>query len=346
MTSGVTALKQNPIPSIDDYLGPGDQRFFGEGFKRGVHEVGEIVVGHDESGTGYVRGRASVAYPSDWSRKGDTDQRPHLSTIDVLVLGVQLSEVYLAHSRGLDEQQRAGAWIRKARIKAGSSPVEEDLQGFDIQAVPTEVRPSPDGADRLVTVLDAKIGTLTVRTEIDHPVGTPVSTTGTYPSLDAVLGESPQRPFGTGYKSRRQTIENIEFTGAGDTARTASGVGFVLRDDAPTQGRGVEGRYHSSVSMIDSFVVGLQLGQVLLYELDGVSRANSNTLWMRQTVLEADSPLRPLAEITTTSAHLADSMVLNTSKGETWRRADIVGELGGIRLRASVAHQLPRDERP
>ncbi|MFC4606535.1 AvrD family protein [Streptomyces maoxianensis] len=342
MSSGATKLRRNRIPSIDDYLGPRDQRFFGEGFKRGVHQVGEIVVGYDDAGTGHVRGRASVSYPADWSRKGDTDQRPHLSTIDVLVLGVQLSEVYLAHSRGLGEQQRAGAWLRRAWIKAGSSPVEDDLQGFDIEAVLAEVRPSPDGPDRLVSVLDSRIGTLTIRTEIDHPVGTPVTTAGRYSSLDALLGDSAQRPFGSAYKNRRQIIEDVEVVLGDELQDTRAGVRFDIRSDVPVAGQGIEGLHQPSVSMIDSFVVGLQLGQVMLYELDGVSRAESNTLWMRQTVLEADSPLRPLDRCTETSAHLADSIVLNTSKGESWRRADIVGELGGVRLRCSVAHQLPR----
>jgi hypothetical protein len=91
--------------------------------------------------------------------------------------------------------------------------------------------------------------------------------------------------------------------------------------------------------MIDCFVTALQLGQVLLYELDGVSRAESSTLWMRKTVLELVTA-KPVTGPIPAHVVLEDSTLLNSRTG-IWRSADIVTEFHGIRLRCSVAHQIP-----
>ncbi|MFG2985035.1 AvrD family protein [Streptomyces sp. NPDC048258] len=342
--------------SIEDHLGPGDRRFFGEGFKRGVHRIREIAAEYDAEGAGHITGRASVAYPADWSRKGDTDQRPHLSTVDILVLGVRLTETYLAHARGLDAGQCAGSWLRRVRIRAGSAPVEEELADFGVRAHAAEVRPSPDAADRLVTAMDCRIGTLTARIEIDHPAGRAPGAPFAGPLAD-LRGEDGQGPFGAGYKHRSQRIEDVsvspgegEGEGKGEYAAcpvARARVRLVSRSAeaaATAAGHGIEGRRQPALSLIDSFVVGLQLGQVLLYRLDGGSRAESGTLWMRTAVLEAHGPPPPLVDgrAVDAAAHLADSALLRTSSGDVWRRADVVGTLGGLRLRCSVAHRLPR----
>jgi hypothetical protein len=111
----------------------------------------------------------------------------------------------------------------------------------------------------------------------------------------------------------------------------------------PIPTEGVEGGFQPLTTLIDCFVGSLQLAQILLYELDGIHRAVSNTLWMRQTVLEAARPQAPGPEghdgprqLTTT---LADPTVL-TKDGTNWRTAEILGRLDGVSLRCAVAHQL------
>ena len=92
--------------------------------------------------------------------------------------------------------------------------------------------------------------------------------------------------------------------------------------------------------MIDSFVISLQLGQVLLYELDELTRAGSETLWMRQTTIVADTPYRPAAGAIPVAAALHDSRLV-TARGARWRTAAIVGRTQGLTTRCAVAHQLP-----
>lgn len=91
--------------------------------------------------------------------------------------------------------------------------------------------------------------------------------------------------------------------------------------------------------MIDAFVTALQLAQVMLYDLDGMRRQDSNTLWMRQTTLTASRPDRPAEGIAVTT-RLDDPGLLRMGGG-TWRTLDVVAELGGIQVRSAVAHRLP-----
>jgi len=93
--------------SIDDILGPAAQRFFGDGHRRVRQMLRNVTVDGDGRGGHRVRGCASVSYPADWSVKSVSDElRPHLSSIDALLLAVALGECYLTHARGLDPKQR------------------------------------------------------------------------------------------------------------------------------------------------------------------------------------------------------------------------------------------------
>ncbi|KUP98193.1 AvrD family protein [Thermobifida cellulosilytica] len=320
---------------VQDFLGPGRHRFFGEGYKRADHRLDGLTAGTDADGP-WVRGTAAVTYPQDWSRKGTTDQLPHLSTIDVLLLGVQLSELVLTRHVGFDAEQRRTFWVRRARIRAGSSPVEEQLAGFPVSARLVGQGASPSGPDRATATVDCTVGTLRIRTEIDCPA---VPGTAAATSLDDVLRPSGSRPFGDAYRSRRQHVEHV-VVGADRTRATAQ-----LRVDtwgeAAAPGDGTEEAFQPSVGLIDVFVTALQLGQIMLYELDGIARADSNTLWMRRTRFEAARPQRPVHEPIPVTASLVEPALLRTGDGETWRSADISAVAAGIRMTCSVAHRLP-----
>ena len=71
--------------SIDDVLGEYGKRFFGAGFRRVEQTLTRAVIDGQE-GIGEVRGRASIRYPRDWSKKDKARQLgPHLSSIDALM---------------------------------------------------------------------------------------------------------------------------------------------------------------------------------------------------------------------------------------------------------------------
>ncbi|MET9862625.1 AvrD family protein [Streptomyces smyrnaeus] len=115
---------------------------------------------------------------------------------------------------------------------------------------------------------------------------------------------------------------------------------------APADCAGIDGSRRPVPSLIDCFVTNLQLAQVLMYELDGVARSESNTLWMLRTVLDAaPEPSAPSACTTAARSFPVHTRVtgkhLLPLRGGTWRNVEIAGEFAGVSLRCSLAHELP-----
>ncbi|GAA3760406.1 hypothetical protein GCM10022402_42880 [Salinactinospora qingdaonensis] len=130
-----------------------------------------------------------------------------------------------------------------------------------------------------------------------------------------------------------------------DALTAAATVGLHTVQGARPTPEGIEGDYQPSVTMVDCFVVNLQLAQVLMYEMDGIRRSDSNTLWMLNTVLEAQHPHRSTAPPLRAHTNVTNKHLL-TLRGDTWRNVDLAGTLAGVELRCSFAHQLPASAVP
>lgn len=319
---------------IDDYLGPGQTRFFSRGYRRAEHQVSSVEIVPAEG----VQATVGVRYPRDWSKKAGADLRPHLSSVDMFLLGVQLSEAYLQHAYGLDEAARRTMWLRRVTLKAGSAP-QEELEEMPASARLRETKASSDATDRILSVLDCKVGVMQARCEIEHQIARRVTAAQAYASIDDVLGPAASRYYGEGFKFRQQSIGDVRVDM--ETLRSNAAVRIEPAEESHAVGEGIEGEYQPSVSMIDCFVVNLQMAQVLMYELDAVERKDSNTLWMVRTVLDAANPRRPYSETLAAHTEITAKHLLKL-RGGMWRNVDLVGSLGGVGLRCSFAHELPK----
>lgn len=330
--------------SIEDYLGPGEQRFLSSGYRRANYRIGDIAVTPGDESDADVQGIASVVYPPrGWSTKGDqTDLRPHLSTVDTLVIGTQLSEIYLVHTYGFDENIRRNMRLCKVTLKAGSTP-QENLIDIPLAAKLRTTKPLPDNENRCISIIDCHVGFMRARCEIEHHVAPPVNLAGRYHSVEDILGPAMSRYYGEGFKTRKQRIEDVQVDM--ETLQSEAQVHIESIQGISSGTEGIHGRYQPSVSMIDCLVVIGQMAQVMMYELDAVRRQDSNTLWVRQAVLE-EVVLPPAGvgtlEVLSVGAwsairsrdllHLGDSV---------WRTLGIVGHCGGIATQISFAHALP-----
>ncbi|MBM7087836.1 hypothetical protein JTP67_04540 [Streptomyces sp. S12] len=305
-----TAAPRVTLGTVDDFLGAREGRFFGEGFKRVHHRLTGLTI--DDAG---ITATAGLEIPGAWSRKGDTTQRPHLSTVDVMLYGARLAGLHAAHHRGLGPD--APFSVRSLTIKAGNQPQEDGLDTFPVSGRLL------DTADDGTTTMECRVGLLTVR--IETAAGTPGTAgprpgTGTYAHADALPGPWNDAPFGVPHRDRRQLLTAVDVLPDASLARAD----LTLDPDGPA-------------TMIDLFVAALQLGQVLLYSLDGVARADSNTLWMRRTVIRPapETPADGRFEV-----RLREPRLLPGAQGG-WRSAEIVTDHAGLRLSCSVAHLLP-----
>ncbi|MFI9269346.1 AvrD family protein [Kitasatospora sp. NPDC052896] len=319
--------------TVDDYLGPGERRFFGGGYRRAEQRLADIRLtpGPDGGGTGSAR--ASVGYPQDWSRKGDADRVPHLSSVDVLLIAGEMAELHLTHALGLDLRQRGELRLRRVRIQAGTNPVEKELADFQVHAAATP-------QTERTTLVHCRVGALRVRCEVEHPPRPAVPTVAPahHHHPDALLGPARLRPFAAAHRTKTQLVEDLRVDLAAGRATALVSTRSTAPAGLPVQG--LESYSHGATSILDAFVAGIQLGQILLYGLDSVSRAESDTLWMRQAVLEIGDPYRPVrrAEL---AVRLAEPRLLTTRSGETWRTVDVVGELEHLGFRCSATHRLP-----
>jgi hypothetical protein len=326
-------------PTLDDLLGPPQRRYFGEGYKRAEHQLTAIAVDAGAHGRPAVSARAGVRYPVDWSRKGAIDQTPHLGTTDVLLIAIQLCETYLLTVAGLSQEQLGRAVLRTVRIKAGNAPVEHDLHDFPV-SVSVAATAKPATRDGLPsTALAGSVGPLRFRFDIDHPRADPGELPARYDTITDVLGDPRRRYAGSGFTRRSQTIADLRLNRPALTGWAQ--VGF---DDSATPDRGMGWRHGGHAAALDCFVVSLQLAQILLYELDDITRADSHTLWMRRTAIDLTTP-KPMKSPVPASTRLENPALLSNC-GATWRSVDIVGELPGVAMRCAVAHRLPSPVAP
>lgn len=324
--------------SIDDVLGSRETRFFGDGFRRTQHHLRDTSIFSGEAGATRLTSRAGVTYPENWSRKGQMDQRPHLSTIDVLVIAAQLSELLVAHELRLNRSQRRAAALRTVRIKAGRTPVEEELADF--AATARVLRTVDDTGGTARTGTSCTVGNLRAECEILHP-----AESRSRDEADAFAWGEPDDPqrslYAGAFRRRRQFLEDIEADFGASRARARLRTVFGEQTEGAPQG--LDATLYFAASPVDCFAAALQLGQFLLYQLDGIPRAQSQTLWMRGTTLELDPHRDALPAAASTVTSLEHSQLLKNAQGEVWRTADIVGELHGTRVRCSVAHRIPEN---
>ncbi|QEU91237.1 AvrD family protein [Streptomyces kanamyceticus] len=325
------------LDSVDDALGNRRGRFFGEGFKRVTHGLEAISVRPaDTSAPGGVEATAGIRIPGVWSRKGESHQRPHLSTIDAMQFAAQLTGLYAAHVHDLPP---SGHFVvRSLCVKAGCTPDEEFLDRFPVSAQHESTLELP-GTNRLLTTMDCRIGSMTVRVEAEHSAAAaPVRTEGFYAHPEYLPGGWNDAPYGASHHTRHQYL--LDVAGDADCLSADAELRITEAPDVPGA-HDATAREPLEPTMVDLFVAALQLGQVLLYRLDGLDRATSNTLWMRgTTITPADEEPAPPAHDRRLRVVLARPNELPTAQG-TWRAARIQATYGGLRLACNVAHLLP-----
>ena len=318
------------LASIDDYLGPARQRFFGSGYRRSTYRIHPLDTDTDAD----LAAAVDVAYPTDWSRKkADSDLRPHLSTVDVMILGVRSAEALLTDLVGLTPDEVQAAMIRKLTVRAGTRP-EESLNGLPLRATLKKSTPAPDGEDGEVdSTIIVQVGVMQTRVVLRHPApSAPAAGVIDY----ALLDEDPTRHWGSGYRDDEQSIRAV--TADTESLVAHASIGLHHSGACGTRASHAPG----PATFIDAFVSLLQLGQLLMYELDQIDRAHSDTLWMQQLILRpstASTSRETTAAETGAELRIADHQLLDLSTG-TWRNLDFRGESGGITMSATFAHRI------
>lgn len=301
--------------SLDEVLGPATERFFGSRYTTVAATLEPLTVMRAEGGGESAEGVARLDFDGLWSRKGDRAADPHVSTVDIIALAGQAAEQLTGAG-----SERPWEWsVRQMDIRAGKVPVES---GFDALPVTSSIERSRAGATVTVSVANFTARVELVRSR-ELREGLPLLNGTVYSSL---------------YRLRSPEVRDVQLSGDGENARAWCVVPGLAGSWAEA---GVDRMRGSRLNLVDAFVVVLQLGQAMLYRRDALSRADSDTLWMRSARLRATGERATSADVT---AMLQQPRIVTTGS-DTWRLATIAGVVGGLfHVDCSVAHRVPAEE--
>lgn len=329
-----SGINRRRFRSIDNCLGRAEGRFLGSGYRKVEHYINDIRVNGEDECAG-ARAVATVGYPVDWSYKsGNVDLRPHLSSVDAMILGLQLVEAYLTHTHSLNGMQRRRMWPRRIILTAGCSP-QENLHRFDIDVV--RVAAATGTICRNSSRLRASLGTMKLDCDIEHDGIGREDEAGSYHEISDLLGALERQCLGAGSRSRRLAISDVDIDITGGTADATV---LVEASGCERFDAGMGAAYQPSLTAIDCLLALAQLTQAFVYQMDGIDRSESNTLWLRRLDMEVAGPRQRLSGRHQAWIGIDEGKILSL-RGQPWRKASVTGGLGGIKATLSVAHQLP-----
>jgi hypothetical protein len=115
----------------EDALGCPDERYFSNGFRNTRHDIHDILV--DPTG-GEITAKVSLGYRGDWSKKGGKLCKPHLTSIDSILIGGQLAQILMYSQDGITRKESNNLWLRSLELKPGCKPLE------DVESIPVHVK--------------------------------------------------------------------------------------------------------------------------------------------------------------------------------------------------------------
>ena len=192
-----TVTNTESYPSIEDFLGAAENRYFGDLHRHTDHALRNLEVDADS-----VRATAALHHQAGWSRKASGSTPAHLGTVDALAIVTGLAETHLIHARGLTPAQRARCWLTACDMRVRIP--QEQLEEIPVSAVVSRVVPGDDGLCR--STFDYAIGTIRGRCEVEHEAGVPQASRGSYATAEDVLGDIDHR---AGFKQRTQRVDDV-----------------------------------------------------------------------------------------------------------------------------------------
>ncbi|WP_241732442.1 AvrD family protein [Galbitalea soli] len=332
MTASATAMQH--FHDVDHALGDKKCRYFGEGHRA----VRRVVEATGPAGSPELRAR--LAYPERWSVKRHASLVPHVSTIDALAIAGRIAGDYLRRECDHSEEMVRRAWIRSFEVRAGSTPVES-LDDIPVQVQRMEASPSRHCPTDIVLAFD--IGNMRATIAVVPSPSPPQSELTDAPSSGhrerpTANDRRAERDFWLHHSEHREhSIRSVTVDGGGYSADALARV-IATEPHDPFSGLGAA--YSGSVSMIDTLVIFAQLAQVLAYQVDGMSRDESSTFWMRRVHLTTVSPEQPHGMWNGVEVSVLRSRLL-TLGGANWRSLALTGRTMGYSCDGDVAHALP-----
>lgn len=302
--------------NIDGILGDFEKRYFGAGHKRTGYQMNEPRLGYDNC----VHTRARIRQNDGWSQKDGCQMKPHVSTVDGVILSVMLVEKYLA--KQYPDLLLQELFLAAFEIKAGIKPIE-DLNNISCSLKEQEADAGEYHFSTEIQGMRLLLRFKKMRPEIK--------------AAGSMKKDEGLPYICTHLKHLKHDITDICFAEKGTIschiARTSL---QQLSYD------GIGSRGQERMSLLEWLIVFSQMGQLVAYDYDLIDREKSETLWMKWVKAEMDEPFLYREPIP------ADGRVVKstrlTLKEADWRIFEMKGTAldGNIRFFGKIAHMLPK----
>jgi len=264
--------------TAESFLGEGKKRYFSSGYKKIKYRFERYIVADNK-----LTGMLNVEWPIVWAQKNNQSLSPHLGTLEFYVIAAQLSESYLEIIENFSAQDIAHTWISYFKIKAGSE-AETMLEQEECTCRQTSVKKGRTG-EVSIFLFEVKIGKSIICLTLSH---TSVQKGQVSKRTKKTPESVPLSYFTTGYKIPVHRIFNIRLNKA---TRVATAEIEMLNQELMDDFQGIGRKYQPCFSYADAILVAGQLSQILLFNLDGLTRQTASNLWMRQIESKYHQPL-------------------------------------------------------
>ncbi|MEH6948481.1 AvrD family protein [Bacillus sp. JJ634] len=332
-------MNQTMYVNIDEILGDHCKRFFSFGYKHVKHRLADIKVNPSVQSASAV---ASIFYPADWSTKDeDTELKPHLSTLDGLIISIHLNTLFIDSLYNLNEFQKSHIWIRKVRMKSGATALL-DLENIRITTKLIKTEITTDSLCGHLTTFKTQIGNMSIEMVLDHYINEFSFDAKSFKDIGAAFEKVNTSYYGSYYRECNRDLMDLQL----DTENKQ--ISAWIKINYPDQtdiSNGISSIYYPFYTPIDTFVCASQQIQALFYLMDNIDRDKSNNLWMRQVDYESKQPIyRPSGFKQTVS--LVRTKVLGKENGQ-WRVGEFECKLDAFpdlfKLNVNIAHELPKE---
>jgi hypothetical protein len=250
-----------------------------------------------------------------------------------MTVAAELADLYLRHAYGLEDADASRSWIRRAVMKASSTPTT-DLGRVPASIEVERTEASPEAMCGTLSHLACVAGSMAVDLIVDHPVVEARNRSAAYDQMDDALGSADRRHYTSGYKSTAIDLSEVSSDAVDHASATMTLQPSTRREAAS----GLSADYEPFASMMYALTAAAQMSQVVLYGYDQLSRETSNNMWLRRLSMEMPRPVRIERPFLIQTA-LTKTSVL-PMKASRWRSASFSTSFPGIQMEYNLAHEL------
>lgn len=295
----------------DEILGDFETRYFGAGHKRTNYKLKQ----------GGKLGKAEIIHTNSWSEKMGCSLKPHLSTVDGIILSVMYVEKHMIDERKIDSLN--AMFLCAFEIKSGTGAIE-DLRDISLTIRKEEIVLNEANFEVVVEGMVVKLKFKKINVKpVDCKQN---SEKNAYNYFSEHLKRMKHNIFGI-------KIEDDEITCT------------VSREKEDVLFDGIGSRFSNCMSILEWLIVFSQMGQILAYDIDSINRQNSETLWMKNVKAEIIHLIEYQGEISVFGG-VTKKNLLNM-QDKNWRIFEMAGNSvdGNVRFTGKIAHILPDNKK-